>query len=676
MPFLGNRGERSFRQAVTPIELYEESEFFETLGAAFQLTVDEELSVSAMRNREMFEERNQNVKSLINDGVIDRERYTDPRGRFDYDRLSNDLESTDFSGLVKSSAALREERNEMLRIRRERNEKVIERGSGFAQFLGMGGGLLLDPVNLASVGGGLFLTAARSGTVLGRAMYGLKTEASLAAASEAAIQPLVFAHKNDIDSPFSVGDALTNIAVASTLGGALGFGFGGIAGYFGRAAEKSREAFVNSLPDKPIEVETGNIIEAGTGEGRVSVKTTYNKNQIDQIVKRSKEDRAALTEAKLLKRDQLEEIQDQYDIGKIDSAEKSRRMDDADALVREIQEQIQKDDIILDSIMDASGSKLFRAGVTKIRALSDLAEAFVVERPDTANNILAKELDEYLQQDIEQQIANIPKAVSSLRKDLERLQKRDKTMQSWIVSKGGLNRKDFESSGNFDKANFNPKTSGLSVGFWRSGNQGLTVDGLIEALSEDGTIAYNFRFEEGIQPLMTNEAIEFVEGIVANPRLLRSAEARAEAENLERQILEIENLTEADIREGQLQQRFQSAQEGIATEQQEALVRFEQVAQKFEEDLLEPGDFIPDRDFADLNETDIEIRDLERKVLESQGLSEVHDRNMAEYARLSDEDQNVEIEIDGVERNIKDFVDQQDKDLSALNELKRCVRGV
>jgi hypothetical protein len=249
-------------------------------------------------------------------------------------------------------------------------------------------------------------------------------------------------------------------------------------------------------------------------------------------------------------------------------------------------------------------------------------------------------------------------------------------MQSWIVSKGGLNRKDFESSGNFDKANFNPKTSGLSVGFWRSGKQGLTVDGLIEALSEDGTIAYNFRFEEGIQPLMTNEAIEFVEGIVANPRLLRSAEARAEAENLERQILEIENLTEADIREGQLQQRFQSAQEGIATEQKAALVRFEQVAQKFEEDLLEPGDFIPDRDFADLNETDIEIRDLERKVLESQGLSEVHDRNMAEYARLSDEDQNVEIEIDGVERNIKDFVDQQDKDLSALNELKRCVRGV
>ena len=162
MPFLGDRGERSFRQAVTPIELYEESEFFETLGAAFQLTVDEELSVSAMRNREMFEERNQNVKSLINDGVIDRERYTDPRGRFDYDRLSNDLESTDFSGLVKSSAALREERNEMLRIRRERNEKVIERGSGLAQFLGMGGGLLLDPVNLASVGGGLFLTAARS----------------------------------------------------------------------------------------------------------------------------------------------------------------------------------------------------------------------------------------------------------------------------------------------------------------------------------------------------------------------------------------------------------------------------------------------------------------------------------------------------------------------------------
>lgn len=73
----------------------------------------------------------------------------------------------------------------------------------------------------------------------------------------------------------------------------MGFGFGGIAGYFGRAAEKSREGFVNSLPDKPIEVETGNIafIQAmfpslvSTGEGRTSVKTTFNKNQIDEIVK-------------------------------------------------------------------------------------------------------------------------------------------------------------------------------------------------------------------------------------------------------------------------------------------------------------------------------------------------------------------------------------------------------
>ena len=199
MPFLSDRGERSFEQEFAPIQLFEESGFYETLGAAFDLTVDEELSISSMFNRGMFEERNQNVRSLINDGVIDRDKYSDPRGRFDYDRLSRDLEDTEFSGLIKNSRTLREERNEMLRIRRERNEKVIERGSGLAQFLGMGGGLLLDPVNLASVGGGLFITAARSGTVLGRALYGLKTEAGLAAASEAAIQPLVFYNKNDID---------------------------------------------------------------------------------------------------------------------------------------------------------------------------------------------------------------------------------------------------------------------------------------------------------------------------------------------------------------------------------------------------------------------------------------------------------------------------------------------
>ena len=684
MPFLSDRGERSFEQEFAPIQLFEESGFYETLGAAFQLTVDEELSISSMFNRGMFEERNQNVRSLISDGVIDRDKYSDPRGRFDYDRLSRDLEDTEFSGLIKNSRTLRDERNEMLRIRRERNEKVIERGSGLAQFLGMGGGLLLDPVNLASVGGGLFITAARSGTVLGRALYGLKTEAGLAAASEAAIQPLVFYHKNDIDSPYSVGDALTNIAVASTFGGALGFGFGGIAGYFGRAAEKSREGFVNSLPDKPIEVETGNIafIEAAfpsfvpTGEGRTSVKTTFNKNQIDEIVKRSKQNRERLTEAQILKRNQLEEIQDQYDIGKIDSAEKSRKIDEADALVREIQEEIEKDDIILDAIMDASGSKIFRAGIEKIRHFSRLVESFVVERPDTANNILAKELDEYLQQNVEQQLANISKLIERLNKKKEPLQKPSELMKAWVISIGGLNRKDFESMSNFDEIVFNSQKNGLGVGFWRSGNDGKTVDGLIEALGEDGTLAYNFRYEEGIQPQLTNEAIAFVEAIVANPRLVKSDNARAQLEALDREIAELERLTEDDIRQGQLRDRFQSAQEGIVAEHEAATARFLQVAENFEEDLLEPQDFLPDRDFVDLDETDIEIRDAERRVLESQGLSEAHDRNMSEYARLSDEDQNVTIEIDGVERNIKDFVEQQDNDLSALNELKRCVRGV
>ena len=684
MPFLSDRGERSFEQEFAPIQLFEESGFYETLGAAFELTVDEELSISAMRNREMFEERNQNVRSLINDGVIDRDKYTDPRGRFDYDRLSRDLEDTEFSGLIKNSRTLREERNEMLRIRRERNEKVIERGSGLAQFLGMGGGLLLDPVNLASVGGGLFITAARSGTVLGRALYGLKTEASLAAASEAAIQPLVFYHKNDIDSPYSVGDALTNIAVASTFGGALGFGFGGIAGYFGRAAEKSREGFVNSLPDKPIEVETGNLafIQAmfpsfvSTGEGRTSVKTTFNKNQIDEIVKRSKQNRERLTEAQILKRNQLEEIQDQYDIGKIDSAEKSRKIDDADALVREIQEEIEKDDIILDAIMDASGSKIFRAGIEKIRHFSRLVESFVVERPDTANNILAKELEEYLEQDVEQQLANIPKLIERLNKKKEPLQKSSELMKAWVISIGGLNRKDFQAMSNFDDEVFNSRTNGLGVGFWRAGNDGKTVDGLIEALGEDGTLAYNFRYEEGIKPQLTNEAIAFVEAIVANPRLVKSDDARAQLDALDREIADLERLTEEDIRQGQLRERFQSFVDNVSTEHRENLERFQQVVENFEEDLLEPQDFLPDRDFADLDETDIEIRDAERRVLESQGLSEAHDRNMSEYARLSDEDQNVTIEIDGVERNIKDFVEQQDNDLSALNELKRCVRGV
>lgn len=94
MPFLSDVGQRALRQRVTPVELYEESEFFETLGAAFDLTIDEELSISALRNRQMFDERKENVRSLLNDGIIDADQYTSPRGRFNYDQLSKDLTIT------------------------------------------------------------------------------------------------------------------------------------------------------------------------------------------------------------------------------------------------------------------------------------------------------------------------------------------------------------------------------------------------------------------------------------------------------------------------------------------------------------------------------------------------------------------------------------------------------
>ena len=83
-----------------------------------------------------------------------------------------------------------------------------------------------------------------------------KREAGLALASELAIQPLVYKHKHDIDSPYSTEEALTNIAIAATGAGALGAFTGGLVGYFnkiGRSAIDEGVVAPNSVEAMAVE---------------------------------------------------------------------------------------------------------------------------------------------------------------------------------------------------------------------------------------------------------------------------------------------------------------------------------------------------------------------------------------------------------------------------------------
>lgn len=212
--------------------------FGEVFDAAVGQVFDEELSISSALNNEGWEKRRQQVRDLVAEG-FDVTPYQDQTGLIDYDRIANETGHG-----VLTDRELYEQRTTLLAQRRAYSTDVIERGSGMAQFLGSMTGYMLDPVNVATLPLGASASALRGLSTLGRAATVARTEAAIAAATELAIQPLVYAHKNEIGSPYEVQDALAAIATAAIGAGALGGAASGIAGYVRRAAN------IN-VPDSP-----------------------------------------------------------------------------------------------------------------------------------------------------------------------------------------------------------------------------------------------------------------------------------------------------------------------------------------------------------------------------------------------------------------------------------------
>ena len=252
MAFVSRRDLRDFNQRVTPYEPVadvEETGLSEVFAAAFGQVVDEELSISSFLNMGQFDERKEKVKALVDDG-LDINAYTDISGVIDYDRISRD------TGKIDTDASLFFKRNELLAKRRNERADVMERGSGFAQFFGMATGYMLVPITIATLPIATAGVSLKSMGVLASAMTVGKREAGLALASELAIQPLVYKHKHDIDSPYSTEEALTNIAIAATGAGALGAFTGGLVGYFnkiGRSAIDEGVVAPNSVEAMAVE---------------------------------------------------------------------------------------------------------------------------------------------------------------------------------------------------------------------------------------------------------------------------------------------------------------------------------------------------------------------------------------------------------------------------------------
>ncbi len=302
MPLLSERGYRETLLSLRPIDYDapDDPTFYETMQASYGFVRDEERSNSSLFNNQAYFDRKNTVRQLIKDGM-DLNAYTNRNGAFNYDKLAED------TGLVKSNKELFEERNKMLAERRERNQDVMERGNGFAQFLGMAGSYMSDPINIASLPFGGVGAGAKGLSVLSRAMVGARNMAGVSLASEMAIQPLVYSHKNDIDSPYTVEDSLRVIGITAITAGVLGGGVQGVAGYLAKSAEKAakylsvREGIYTKPPMKwqPSIIE-GKAASIPTAKNIEIVRTKLFNEQTSKLTATASE-RLTVPERKKLK---------------------------------------------------------------------------------------------------------------------------------------------------------------------------------------------------------------------------------------------------------------------------------------------------------------------------------------------------------------------------------------
>lgn len=242
MPILSAKGFKDTMNTLTPYERgVDDPTFFETMSASYGFVRDEERSTSAFYNNQAYFNRRNEVKRLVSDGM-DLRDYIDDQGDFNYDSFAEQ------TGLVKTDREIFEERNQMLAERRARSQQVMDRGSGFAQFLGMAGSYMADPINIATVPFGGVGVGAKSLGILGKTLVGARNMSAVAVATELAIQPQVMDYKHSIDSPYGVDDAIRVIGTSAIAGGVLGGFFGGLSGYLGKVAEKAQMELLKQNP--------------------------------------------------------------------------------------------------------------------------------------------------------------------------------------------------------------------------------------------------------------------------------------------------------------------------------------------------------------------------------------------------------------------------------------------
>lgn len=514
MPFISESGRRGLEERVADVPLFSpevqlDPTFGETFSAAVGLTIDENLSISRLLNQEMFNERNNNTRMLIDEGVVDPKRYEYNDGTFDYNRLSMDLDGTEYGGMVKPDSILRQERNEMLANRREYAEAVLGQGSGMAQFLGSATAYMLDPINIATMPIATVAVAAKGLTAYNLALNAAGRTAAITAGSEAAIQlGFVYQYKQEIESPYSTENALAAIAAAGVGGAAIGAIQGGIVGAFRAAKDRTAQQLdLAPLPD---------VIR--TTDGKVDPLSLINEDgKVDRALAKKVIDAEKKSKNGVISDQEAFQIFDEHykDVPRPAVAPENQAVPNAPK---------PNDDLTLAD----------RA----LESLADTAESARVERfGDFTPSAILMDADyqAYLKGEYDSIVKATKASTRKLTAEKNKLLKSEKVVQ-WIDKQGGLNKAAWEAEG-VDKANWEgvaklvdriskkgkpykttvyDKPKGFPRNFWKEGDEGLTPDMLIERMKEDVRFSEFVEDFGGVQQVGANEAVDYVSELLSD----------------------------------------------------------------------------------------------------------------------------------------------------------------
>jgi len=546
----------------------------------------------------------------------------------------------------------------------------MERSAGSAQFLGAGLVLATDPLTLPSYALSLPYGASKSLSVLGRALYTARAEAAIGFVTEAAIQPIVFAHKNEIDSPYAIEDAITNIGIATVFSGGLGFVAGGVAGFVKNARDKSREGLIQS--DAPDEIDTQIVQEF--------------RSTAEQL----RAARVKQEELKVVRDDFVDSQRDLLDQKKITKEQFEQVITEADEVVayRKAKDEARLLDRQLDEVVNRSVKKN-RADLDpdEINLALELARRIDEFFDDRAEDglrdpaeIYAREYQKFLDGRVLSLRQANENVIEGLKKDIAKINKRNTKLRTWIKERGGLNKEDFKADG-FDEEAFKPKKGGFQVGFWRAGPpksdasgrpvNGLRVSDINEMLMEDPTIAYGARRNElGPDTWTDSDTRAWLLERLDDPDARIYDELTAEADDLQRQI---DELSRDDLQLADLEKLYQDKAAQLIEVDLEDLRELQRTEQRMNQPTRLAQDYEQTMDIVDVAETDVQVKSVERKILADEGYSEQHDLIMAEYRKLSDEERAIRVGDEGP--NINELVEEYEQKLAGLDELVECTRS-